>query len=158
MAREGQLRPLPAFRSLLFYDGWSDCEIPNTLSWLLGGAVDGGAPFTLTRGSKMLGSTGVGKASILGFQMLGVPSTAGPHRAPDGSSDCLKLTWIGKGREVPWAGTKDRQQCGLCAGVWVLPAASGGTWHYLLWYLLVDKSGGHLCGFSSSCRQTGPRT
>lgn len=41
------------------------------------------ASFPLTSGSKLLGSTGVGKASILGFQMLGVSSTAGPHRAPE---------------------------------------------------------------------------
>lgn len=46
--------------------------------------MGGGAPFTLTSGSKMLGSTGVRKAGILGFQMLGVPSTAGSHWAPGG--------------------------------------------------------------------------
>ena len=41
-----------------------------------------GAPFALTSGSRMLRNTGVEKGGRLGFQMLGVPSTAGPRVAP----------------------------------------------------------------------------
>lgn len=89
-----------------------------------------GAPFTLTSGSGMLGSTGVEMGCILGFQMWGVPSTAGPHLVPtgywdlkdrrksidsscraslDSSPDGLKWMWIVKGREaLHWGrGTED---------------------------------------------------
>lgn len=61
---------------LLYYDGWLDCETPNTYlgPW--------GDPVTLSSGGRMLGSTDVEMDGMFDFCMLGVPSTAGSHLAP----------------------------------------------------------------------------
>lgn len=77
----GQLPPFMHFAASFIL---RDCQAVRHPTPVLvpGRGGGGGAPFTPTSGSRMLGSTGVEMGGILGFCVLGACSTAGPHLAP----------------------------------------------------------------------------